>query len=140
MMFILHPSERIKLRHIHSLDSCLVKNPLSSYVTDTDLSAAVDNSKFCQVADFLSPDNYCFFIDKNVEENYDAFTRWIRDMKEDSTRNDDINIVICKKTHMIRTSTYVNSRSGAAVPSEEELSLEELDAIANGEEDVLFER
>jgi hypothetical protein len=100
MLFIL-PLNSIKMAEITSLNKGLVSEPYKAVISKTNLIDLVDRTPYCQIADFLSDQNICFFIEREVDANYESFTKWIRQIKKEE-RDKAFEILVCKKEHFLR--------------------------------------
>ena len=107
LLFVL-PLNSMKLADITSLNKALVDEPFKAVISKANLIDMVDRTPYCQIVDFLSDQNICFFVDHYEKENYEAFTKWIRQLKRGKEFSKDskaFEILLCKKEHFIKFSS-----------------------------------
>lgn len=103
-MLLVLPLDSIKLAEITSLNKGLVSEPYKAVISKANLIDLVDRTPYCQIIDHISDQNVCFFIQREVQANYESFTKWIRQIKKGEDRDGSaaFEILVCKKEHFIR--------------------------------------
>lgn len=109
-MLAILPVEMLDLDRIGSLNKKLVGWPFTATFSQDQLIGLVDNSPFCVVAEHLTANNFCIFVDPAKEaENYEGICSWVRQIKdnrpvegEPKAAQHNNEILLCKKGHLIK--------------------------------------
>ncbi|KAJ1410508.1 hypothetical protein B484DRAFT_455861 [Ochromonadaceae sp. CCMP2298] len=106
-MLAVFPIDALKLDQISSLKKALVGNPYATVLSNSKLRSLVDKSPFCLVADHITSQSFCVFVESQVTENFEAICGWIKSVAKKDLGNsiDHFQLLLCKKGHMLRIRT-----------------------------------
>jgi hypothetical protein len=106
-MLAVFPIDALKLDQISSLKKALVGNPYATVLSDSKLRSLVDKSPFCLVADHITSQSFCVFVESQVTENFEAICGWMKAVAKKDLGNsiDHFQLLLCKKGHMLSIRT-----------------------------------
>lgn len=104
-ILIVLPLNAVGLRELNSLNVGLLGDPIRTALSKGQLIDIIDRTPFCQIAEFISNQNYCIFIETDIADNYSSISRWIRQTKSNGEfLPSDYDILICRKEYCIAIS------------------------------------
>jgi hypothetical protein len=102
-MLILFPLSSVKMEGISQLRK-LVKEANVLVLSRNKLVSLVDGSPYSQIvaSNAATNSNFCIFVENsNMIEKYELILKWIRQVQKESWDLDNLNVLICKKGHLI---------------------------------------
>ena len=105
-MLVVLPLNCMGIKEITSLNMALIGEPYRIALTKAQLIEIIDRTPFCQIADYISEQSFCVFIEHSIEENFDCISKWIRVTKREGEFMPSPNpIALCKKENCVYIRT-----------------------------------
>jgi len=105
-MLVVVPLNCVGIKEITGLNTALIGEPYRIAVSKTQLIEIIDRTPFCQIADYISEQNFCVFIENSLEENFDRISKWIRVTKREGEFMPSASpIILCKKENCVYIRT-----------------------------------